>query len=549
MSLAATTRSHKHVLTPWSKQGAVGGPTFVRGEGSFIYDDTGKRYLDLSAGLVSTNLGHGHPAVVKAIQEQVAKVAYVPPSLMNDTRSEFAELLSDISPWEEGARTFFGTAGGQANEDAVAMSRMITGRSKVLTAYRSFHGSAPGAGNLTGEDRRWAHEPGMPGVVHFFAPYPYRSPFFTDDPAVETKRALEHLEQVITFEGPKKIAALLLEPVVGSNGVIVYPEGYLEGVRAMTEKYGIVLIFDEVMTGFGRVGDTFAATRFGVKPDMITFAKGSSSAYIPLGGVLMREGLRPVDPLQWDIDASWIGAEQVLAALGDIPGLVRQPVPQERRVSFYVNTPEAQDLAAERLANLPVDLLRSADKYLDVLPQGVNKGSTLTKLVQHLGVDPGNVLVAGDTLNDLSLYHTGYRGVVVGQAEAGLSEATAGMDNVHHARSPGAGGILEAIKLDGVPDLRPVPAKVPTGDAQLVVVYHRLPEDLVPQFEIVLVSGIWKEPLRHRRPAQGHRWGRQLRGKASPAVGSIPKCRMNRSTLAANAFSKSWRSSGPRIPK
>src|SRR5690606_20978101 len=118
---------------------------------------------------------------------------------------------------------------------------------------------------------------------------------------------------------------------------------------------------------------------------------------------------------------------------------------------------------------------RSADKYLDVLPQGVNKGSTLTKLVQHLGVDPGNVLVAGDTLNDLSLYHTGYRGVVVGQAEAGLSEATAGMDNVHHARSPGAGGILEAIKLDGVPDLRPVPAKVPTGDAQLVVVYHRLP--------------------------------------------------------------------------
>ncbi|MFA5595653.1 MAG: aminotransferase class III-fold pyridoxal phosphate-dependent enzyme [Trueperaceae bacterium] len=291
MTLAATTRSHKHVLTPWSKQGAVGGPTFVRGEGSYMYDDAGKRYLDLSAGLVSNNLGHGHPAVVKAIQDQVAKIAYVPPSLIHDVRSEFGALLSEISPWEEGARTFFGTAGGQANEDAVAISRMITGRQKVLTAYRSFHGSAPGAGNLTGEDRRWAHEPGMPGVVHFFAPYPYRSPFFTDDPATETKRALEHLEQVITFEGPQKIAALLIEPVVGSNGVIVYPEGYLEGVRSLTDKHGIVLIFDEVMTGFGRVGDRFAATRFGIKPDMITFAKGSSAAYIPLGGVMIREGL------------------------------------------------------------------------------------------------------------------------------------------------------------------------------------------------------------------------------------------------------------------
>lgn len=291
MTLAATTRSTKHVLTPWSKQSAVGGPTFVRGEGSYLYDDEGKKYLDFSAGLVSTNLGHGHPAVVRAIQDQAAKVCYVPPSLINDVRSDFAALLSDISPWSEGARTFFTTAGGEANEDAIKMSRMITGRNKVLAAYRSFHGSAPGAGSLTGEDRRWANEPGMPGIVHFFAPYPYRSPFHTDDPAVEVQRALDHLEQVITFEGAQNIAALIIEPVVGSNGVIVYPEGYLAGVRAITEEHGIVLIFDEVMTGFGRVGDRFAATRFGVTPDMITFAKGSSSAYLPLGGAMVRESL------------------------------------------------------------------------------------------------------------------------------------------------------------------------------------------------------------------------------------------------------------------
>ncbi len=291
MSLAATTRSHKHVLAPWSKQAAVGGPTFVRGQGSFLFDDEGKRYLDFSAGLVSTNLGHGHPAVVRAIQEQAAKVCFVPPSLINDVRSEFATMLSEISPWTEGARTFFTTGGGEANEDAIKMSRMITGRNKVLASYRSFHGSAPGAGSLTGEDRRWANEPGMSGVVHFFAPYPYRSPFFTDDPAVETQRALDHLEQVITFEGAKNIAALIIEPVVGSNGVIVYPEGYLAGLRRITAKHDIILIFDEVMTGFGRVGDRFAATLFGVTPDMITFAKGASSAYIPLGGVMVREGL------------------------------------------------------------------------------------------------------------------------------------------------------------------------------------------------------------------------------------------------------------------
>lgn len=291
MSATATTRSHRHVLTPWSKQSAVNTPSIVRAQGSYLYDDAGGKYLDLSAGLVAVNLGHGHPAVVAAIKEQLDRVCFVAPSLINDTRSEFAETLSGIAPWSEGARAFFTTGGGEANEDAVKMSRMVTGRHKVLVGYRSFHGSAPGAGSLTGEDRRWANEPGIPGVVHFFTPYPYRSPFFTEDPQTETQRALEHLETVLAFEGAHNVAALLIEPVVGSNGVIVYPEGYLEGLRRITAQHGIVLIFDEVMTGFGRTGDTFAAQRFGVTPDMIVFAKGVASAYVPLGGVLVRESI------------------------------------------------------------------------------------------------------------------------------------------------------------------------------------------------------------------------------------------------------------------
>jgi taurine---2-oxoglutarate transaminase len=294
MLTAETKTRSKHtqfVLTPWSAQGTLDMPTVDRAQGSWLYDTTGKRYLDLSAGLVAVNLGHGHPTVVRAIADQAAKLCYAAPAFFNDLRAAVAEELAALTPWSEGARTFFTTGGGEANEDAVKMSRMISGRHKVLAAYRSFHGSAPGAGTLTGENRRWPNEPGIPGVVHFFAPFPYRSPFGTDDPVEETRRALDHLELVLTYEDPARVAAILLEPVVGSNGVIVYPEGYLKGVREICDRHGIFLIFDEVMTGFGRTGAAFACRRFGVTPDLITFAKGCTSAYVPLGGVIVRERL------------------------------------------------------------------------------------------------------------------------------------------------------------------------------------------------------------------------------------------------------------------
>ncbi len=287
-----TSAAHsRYVLTPWVSQGGRNPPVIVRGEGSSLYDDNGKRYLDFSAGLVAVNLGHGHPAVASAIAEQAHRIAYVAPTFANDRRAELAAAIIAIAPWAEGGRVFFTTGGGEANEDAIKFARALRGRHKVLTAYRSFHGSAPGAGTLTGENRRWPNEPGIPGIVRFFAPFPYRSPFHTRDPHEEVERAIDHLETIVNYEGGANVAALLIEPVVGSNGVILYPQGYLERVAELCDRHGILLIFDEVMTGFGRTGAAFAAQRFGVTPDIITFAKGVTSAYVPLGGVAVRESL------------------------------------------------------------------------------------------------------------------------------------------------------------------------------------------------------------------------------------------------------------------
>ena len=288
-------RKHqRHVLTPWIPQGGYAAPVIVRGEGRYIFDEEGNKYLDLGSGMVATNLGHGHPKVVEAIQQQAATLGYAPPALFNDKRALLAEELSAISPWArsgEGCRTFFTTGGAESNDDAVRMARAITGRSKILTAYRSFHGATGGAINLTGDDRRWVGEPGGHAIVRFFAPYLYRSPFSASGPEEESARAIEHLERVLLHEDPRRVAAILIETAVGSNGIIVYPDAYLSALRELTERHGILLILDEVMTGFGRTGAPFGAIRYGVVPDLITFAKGVTSAYIPLGGVMVRESL------------------------------------------------------------------------------------------------------------------------------------------------------------------------------------------------------------------------------------------------------------------
>ncbi|HEY8077781.1 MAG TPA: aminotransferase class III-fold pyridoxal phosphate-dependent enzyme [Labilithrix sp.] len=295
MSTAELQQKHqKHVLTPWAAQGGLVAPVIVRAEGRYLYDSDGNKYFDLGSGLIAVNLGHAHPKVVKAIQEQAATLGYAAPGLFNDKRAELAAELSALSPWKdgEGCRTFFTTTGAESNDDAIRLARAITGRHKVLTAYRSFHGSTGTSIMLTGEDRRWGGETAGPGGIgRFFAPYPYRSPFWAHTPEEETSRAIDHLERVLVHEDPKRVAAILIEPVVGSNGVIVYPDGYLPALRALTEKHGILLVSDEVMTGFGRTGAAFGMTKYGVVPDMLTFAKGVTSAYLPLGGVMIRESL------------------------------------------------------------------------------------------------------------------------------------------------------------------------------------------------------------------------------------------------------------------
>lgn len=282
---------HRKVLTPWTVQQAGSGPVMVDGRGSYLYDCEGTRYLDLTSGYVTVNLGHSHPAVVAALQQQAERLCWAPPMYANDVRAEYAAELTELVDWPAGARVHFTSGGAEANDDAVKIARLVTRRAKVLSAYRSYHGGTIGASSLTGVDRHRDPMPALTGFVHFFTPYLYRSPFHAETEAQEVERALDQLERVLLHEGPETVAAIVLEPFVGSSAVSPLPVDYLRGVRELATRHGIVLVFDEVMSGFGRVGDAFAAVRLGVEPDLLVFAKGASSGYAPLGGVLVREEL------------------------------------------------------------------------------------------------------------------------------------------------------------------------------------------------------------------------------------------------------------------
>jgi taurine---2-oxoglutarate transaminase len=277
-----------HVFHSWSAQAKIDPLPIARASGSYFWDFEGHRYLDFSSQLVNVNIGYQHPKLVAAIQEQAGKLCTIAPSFANDARSEAARLIAEIAPGDLNA-VFFTNGGAEANENAVRMARLHTGRYKVLAAYRSYHGATAGAIALTGDPRRWPSEPGMPGIVRYWGPYPYRSSFHAATEQEECERALAHLRDVITFEGADTVAAIVLETVVGTNGILVPPEGYLAGVRALCDELGIVMIADEVMAGFGRCGEWFAVDHWGVKPDLITFAKGVNSGYVPLGGVVISD--------------------------------------------------------------------------------------------------------------------------------------------------------------------------------------------------------------------------------------------------------------------
>ena len=277
-----------HVFHSWSAQGLIDPLPIAGAAGSYFWDYSGKRYLDFASQLVNVNIGHQHPRLVAAIQEQAGILCTVAPTFANDKRGEAARLITELAPGDLN-RVFFTNGGAEANENAIRMARLHTGRHKVLATYRSYHGATATAITATGDPRRWPNEPAAVGVVHFWGPYAYRSAFHATDEEQECQRALRHLRDTIVFEGPATIAAVLIETVVGTNGILVPPPGYLAGVRAICDEFGIVLIADEVMSGFGRCGEWFAVDRWGVRPDLITFAKGVNSGYLPLGGVIISD--------------------------------------------------------------------------------------------------------------------------------------------------------------------------------------------------------------------------------------------------------------------
>jgi taurine--2-oxoglutarate transaminase len=275
-----------HVFHSWSVQGALNPVEITGAEGSYMWDSSGKRYLDFSSQLVNMNIGHQHPKLVAAIQEQAAKLCSIAPAFVNDARSEAARLITELAPGDMNM-VFFTNGGAEAAENALRMARLYTGRHKALTTYRSYHGATSGAIALTGDPRRWPNETGASGAVKFWGPYPYRSAFHSSNEKEECERALQHLEDVLMVEGPHTVAMIALESVVGTNGILVPPDGYLQGVRALCDKYGIVMMCDEVMAGFGRCGEWFAVDKWNVVPDLICFAKGVNSGYVPLGGVII----------------------------------------------------------------------------------------------------------------------------------------------------------------------------------------------------------------------------------------------------------------------
>lgn len=274
----------KYNLQSWSKQKGINPIPIEKADGIYMWDFDGNRYSDMSSQLVNLNVGHNCRPIIEAIKEQAEKYCYLSPSYGSEPRAKLAKMIIDLMPDNMG-KVFFTNGGADANENAIKIARMYTGRNKVFSRYRSYHGSTFGAGNLTGEPRRYPLEPGIPGFVHFFDPYIYREPIKFESEKAAADYYVAKLREQVIYEGPDSVAAIVMETITGSNGVIIPPEGYLQGVRKLCDEFGIMMICDEVMAGWGRTGKMFAFENFGVKPDIVSFAKGVTCGYVQLGGV------------------------------------------------------------------------------------------------------------------------------------------------------------------------------------------------------------------------------------------------------------------------
>jgi taurine---2-oxoglutarate transaminase len=277
----------QYVLHSWSVQDALDPIPVAGGEGRYFWDYDGNRYLDFASQLVNVSIGHQHPKVVAAIKEQAEKLCTIGPPMATEPRSTLARMLAEITPGDL-QMSFFTNGGAEANENAIKLARWYTGRHKVIARYRSYHGATAGAITLTGDPRRWPAEPGIPGVVRMLDPYTYRCPAGHPDPCPVCSGA-PHLEEILQYEGPDTVAGVIVETIVGTNGIIVPPDGYLQSIREVCDRHGIVLITDEVMAGFGRTGEWFGVDNWDVVPDILTVAKGINSGYIPLGAMIVRQ--------------------------------------------------------------------------------------------------------------------------------------------------------------------------------------------------------------------------------------------------------------------
>ncbi len=277
----------RFVLYSWSVQDQIAPIPVERAEGRYFWDYDGNRYLDFASQLVNVSIGHSHPKIVQAIKDQAEKLATIGPPMASESRSRLGRLLAEVTPGDL-SMSFFTNGGAEANENAIKLARWYTGRHKIIARYRSYHGATGGAITLTGDPRRWPAEPGLPGVVRMFDPYTYRCPAGHPDPCPVCTGG-PHLEEILQYEGAHTVAAVILETVTGTNGVIVPPDGYLQSIRETCDRHGILLICDEVMAGFGRTGKWFAVDNWDVVPDIMTVAKGINSGYVPLGAMIVRE--------------------------------------------------------------------------------------------------------------------------------------------------------------------------------------------------------------------------------------------------------------------
>src|SRR2546422_1291855 len=272
----------RHTIFEWSAQAAVEPIPVARAKGIYFWTPEGKRFIDFNSQLMSVNIGHADPRLIEAIHQQASTLAYANPFMATEPRARLGAKLAEITPGD--IDTFFFTNGGaEANENAVKIARFFTGRHKILARYRSYHGATAGAISLTGDPRRWAAEPGIPGVVRVLDPY-----HGIERGWESAESSLKMIEEIIQLEGPHTIAAFILETVVGTNGILIPPDGYMQGLRKLCDKYGILMIADEVMAGFGRTGEWFSVNHWNVVPDLISMAKGLTSAYVQLGAIGMR---------------------------------------------------------------------------------------------------------------------------------------------------------------------------------------------------------------------------------------------------------------------